>query len=729
MAGYVRQSSADIVPTAVVRATPLNTEFNAVRDAFALAGGHKHDGSSTEGAYVPVISDPNNRNKVVIDTSNNRISMFVNVGGAGIEQLRVIDGAIVPVTDNDIDLGTASLEFKDLYIDGTANIDSLVADTADINAGTIDNTVIGASTAAAVTATNLTVNTAATIASADINAGTIDGTVIGGSSAQAITGTLVTASTGFSGGLTGDVTGNVTGNVTGDVTGNVTGNLTGNVTASGGSSSFNDVVINGGLNMNAGTSATITNLTDPTSAQDAATKAYVDTSIANVVDSAPAALDTLNELAAALGDDANFATTVTNSIATKLPLAGGTMSGAIAMGTSKITGLGDPTANQDAATKTYVDTQRDTRLATAGGTMTGAIALGTNKLTGVGDPTSAQDAATKNYIDVLYGSTTDAATSAAAAETSASNAATSASGASTSATNAASSASTASTSATNAAASYDAFDDRYLGAKSSAPTLDNDGDALITGALYFDTTADEMRVYTGTTWKATGSAVNGTSQRSVYTATASQTTFAITYDSGYVDVYLNGVKQVVGTDFTATSGTNIVLTTGATAGDIVDIVAYGAFNVANTYTQAAADARFATTAQGDLADLALLTTGGTISGALIVSGNLTVSGTTTTVNSQTLDVADLNITVAYGAENSAAANGAGLTVDGAGATIIYESTGDQWAFNKPISFGNWTITESGGSLYFATGGTNKMKLDVTGNLDVVGNINSNATIT
>ncbi len=100
----------------------------------------------------------------------------------------------------------------------------------------------------------------------------------------------------------------------------------------------------------------ITSLADPTAAQDAATKNYVDTEVAGLVDSAPATLDTLNELAAALGDDANFSTTVTNSIATKLPLAGGTMTGAIAMGTNKITGAGDPTAAQDVATKNYVDT-------------------------------------------------------------------------------------------------------------------------------------------------------------------------------------------------------------------------------------------------------------------------------------------------------------------------------------------------------------------------------------
>src|SRR5210317_934621 len=67
----------------------------------------------------------------------------------------------------------------------------------------------------------------------------------------------------------------------------------------------------------------ITDLADPTAAQDAATKNYVDTEISGLVDSAPATLDTLNELAAALGDDANFSTTVTNSIAAKLPLAGG----------------------------------------------------------------------------------------------------------------------------------------------------------------------------------------------------------------------------------------------------------------------------------------------------------------------------------------------------------------------------------------------------------------------
>jgi hypothetical protein len=139
----------------------------------------------------------------------------------------------------------------------------------------------------------------------------------------------------------------------------------------------------------------ITGLADPTLAQDAATKAYTDLQITNLIAAAPGALNTLDELAAALGDDASFATTVTNSLAAKLPLAGGTMSGAIAMGTNKITGLGTPTVSTDAATKAYADTM----LPLAGGTMSGVIAMGTNKITGVGDPTNAQDVVTKYYLD------------------------------------------------------------------------------------------------------------------------------------------------------------------------------------------------------------------------------------------------------------------------------------------------------------------------------------------
>ena len=86
-----------------------------------------------------------------------------------------------------------------------------------------------------------------------------------------------------------------------------------------------------------------------------ATTAYVQTELTDLLAGAPGALDTLNELATALGNDANYSTTITTALAAKLPLAGGTMTGAIAMGTNKITDMGTPTVSTDAATKGYVD--------------------------------------------------------------------------------------------------------------------------------------------------------------------------------------------------------------------------------------------------------------------------------------------------------------------------------------------------------------------------------------
>jgi hypothetical protein len=85
-----------------------------------------------------------------------------------------------------------------------------------------------------------------------------------------------------------------------------------------------------------------------TNTTQVATTAYVGTAINNLIDGAPATLDTLNEIAAALADTANFSDTVVLKT-------GSTMSGALAMGTNKITGLGDPTNAQDAATKYYID--------------------------------------------------------------------------------------------------------------------------------------------------------------------------------------------------------------------------------------------------------------------------------------------------------------------------------------------------------------------------------------
>ena len=676
MAGYTRQSTADIVSNAVIKAAPVNAEYNALRDAFTHATGHKHDGSSTEGAFIPLISDVDSLNKVVIDTTNNRIGFFVQVSTGTVEQLRIQDGAIVPVTDSDIDLGASGAEFKDLYIDGVGYIDTVtvhenatIAGTlgvtglstlasVDINAGNIDGTVIGAATPAAATVTSLVATTAdinagtvdATIGgttpaagtftslvatTADINAGTVDATIgattpaagtftsivattadinggtidgstiaggslnnaaIGNSTASTVVGTTVTA-TNFVGPIAGAVTGNVTGNTAGVHTGAVTGDVTGNVTAGSGSSSFTNVTINGSLDMNAGTSATITGLSTPVQDSDAATKAYVDGVVAATVDSAPAALDTLNELAAALGDDANYAATTTTALGTKLPKAGGTMTGAIAMGTNKVTGLGAPTAGTDATTKTYVDAGDALQVTKAGDTMSGVLAMGANKITGVADPTAAQDVVTKNYSDTLFGSTTAAATSA-------SNAATSATASANSATASANSATASANSATSAASSLSTFTGQYV-SQSSTPSSPDTGD------LWFDTGASIMKVYNGSGWVAAGSAVSGTDNSVQYTATSNQTTFNVTYDTGSVQVYLNGVRLDAG-DYTATNGSSIVLDTGATVGDTVFIHSFGTFLLADHYSKVAADARFLGLAGGALTGA--ITTNSTIDG-------------------------------------------------------------------------------------------------------------------
>ena len=462
-------------------------------------------------------------------------------------------------------------------------------------------------TATATVTGTLTANGTLASSNAVITGGSVNSTPIGASTPSTIVGSTITANTGFVGGLTGNVTGNVTGNLTGNVTGDLTGNVTGNVTASSGTTTLNNLVVNGTADF---TATKLVNVSTPTAGTDAANKDYVDTSVAAVIDSAPAALDTLNELAAALGDDANFAGTVTTALATKLPLAGGTMTGAIAMGTSKITGLGDPTAAQDAATKTYVDTADALKLNLSGGTMSGAIAMGTNKITGLGTPTDSADATTKAYTDSILGSATSAADSAAAAAISESNAATSASNAASSASAASGSASSAASSASEAAAVYDDFDDRYLGNKASDPATDNDGNALLTGAIYFNTTDNKMKVYSGSAWvdvAPTATSIT-VSQVSDLTATAAEinvldgitaTTTELNYTDGVTSAIQtqldskNALPILKGTSYAANagefviataSGITITLPASPSAGDTVTVKDGTGDAAANTFT-------------------------------------------------------------------------------------------------------------------------------------------------
>lgn len=192
-------------------------------------------------------------------------------------------------------------------------------------------------------------------------------------------------------------------------------NATGTVTLDGVASTLTSKTLSSatlGTDLAAG-GYKVTGLGTPSANTDAATKSYVDTQVSNLVASAPGALDTLNELAAAINNDASFSTTVTNNIATKVAKAGDSMTGALSMGNNKITDLASPTASTDAVPKSYIDT-------VFGSTSSAA--------------TSATSAA--NSATAAASSATAAATSASSASTSASSAATSASSAATSATSA-----------------------------------------------------------------------------------------------------------------------------------------------------------------------------------------------------------------------------------------------------------------------------------------------------
>lgn len=218
------------------------------------------------------------------------------------------------------------------------------------------------------------------------------------------------------------------------------------------------------------------------------------------------------------------------------------------------------------------------------------------------------------------GSAATASTQAGIATTKAAEAASDAAAAGTSEANAAGSASAAAGSATasansaaSAAAALDNFDDRYLGPKSSEPTVDNDGDALVSGALYFSTISNAMQVYDGANWIAASAAGVSSLNLYEYTATAGQTTFtgaddnnnSISFIQGNEIVVLNGII-LDPSDYNSTSGTSIVLGVGAAVGDLLNVYAFKSFTVADTVAAS---------------------TGGTFGGDVAVTGNITVTGT------------------------------------------------------------------------------------------------------
>jgi len=131
MAGYTRQTTFTTGNT--IEVADFNNEYNQLLAAFVNTTGHKHDGTAAEGPVISVLGDSGvvtPLNKILVDTASNHLEFYVDVSSAAVQQLRIQDGAIVPILDNDIDIGTTLLEFKDGFFDGTVNLDTLVIGTS-----------------------------------------------------------------------------------------------------------------------------------------------------------------------------------------------------------------------------------------------------------------------------------------------------------------------------------------------------------------------------------------------------------------------------------------------------------------------------------------------------------------------------------------------------------------------------------------------------------------------
>ena len=270
---------------------------------------------STRNVYISSLSSPSFTSEVTLADDN----FTVNIGGNDILTITstqtTLVGDLLPANNETHDLGSYTQKWKDLHLSGSSIFlgNLVLRDNGDGTFG-VYNKVDGS-------------EASITITSEDAEKWT---------TARTIT-------------VNGAVTGSVTLDGSSDVTLTTTLNLTGAPTA--------PTAIAGTSTTQIATTAFVTTA--------------VDTAITNLIDDAPGVLDTLNELAAAIGNDANFITTINDNIDSKLNISGGTMTGSIDMGSHSLTGLPTPTSSTDAVTKTYVDSA-------LADTLSGSIVLGTN---------------------------------------------------------------------------------------------------------------------------------------------------------------------------------------------------------------------------------------------------------------------------------------------------------------------------------------------------------------
>jgi len=172
---------------------------------------------------------------------------------------------------------------------------------------------------------------------------------------------------------------------------------------------------------------------------------------------------------------------------------------------------------------------------------------------------------------------------------------------------------------------------------------------------------------------------------------------------GYIQINVDGtlVANVLTGGVTITQPTSLTANTSSTTTTTGALIVSGGVGVAENIVAGGQLKLTDTTESTSVTTGTFITAGGVgiaknlnVGGGVVITGNLTVNGTTTTVSSTTLDVADLNITLADGAADSASANGAGLTIDGASATLLYTHATTSWDVNKPFKTTDTTDSTS-----------------------------------